>query len=130
VGELGSSIRQIAKAIAEHRQEIARLESELQDAREALAATSTKRASKGRHIEQRRRPIKDKSNVGWARSILRHHEKPMHIDSLLKAIEEMSGFTVRKTTLVSNLSRYVRAGDTFTRPEPSMYGLTDWKEVA
>ena len=54
----------------------------------------------------------------------------MHVDSLLKRIEEMSGFTVRKTTLVSNLSRYVRAQDTFTRPEPSMYGLSEWTEEA
>jgi hypothetical protein len=52
----------------------------------------------------------------------------MPVDDLVKAVEELSGLNVRKSTLVSNLSRYVRAGDTFTRPEPGAYGLVDFQE--
>jgi hypothetical protein len=43
-------------------------------------------------------------------------------------IEVQSGQKVKKNTLVSNLSRYVKYNDTFTRPAPSVFGLVKFNE--
>ena len=49
----------------------------------------------------------------------------MHVDELIKMIEQMAGRQVSKATLVSNLSRYVNQNDTFRRPQPNTYELID-----
>jgi hypothetical protein len=129
-GELVNAIRSMRQRLAELRREVAALEAELREAGVELRGKKA-RGDKASLGSERRRPIKDTSNVGWALKILKHNERPMHIDTLVKHIEEMSGLTARKSTIVSNLSRYVRAHDTFTRPAQSMYGLVEWeaKEV-
>ncbi len=71
----------------------------------------------------RKRPIRESSTVGWARRVLRTARRPMHIDEILKLIAQMTGRSVSKATLVSNLSRYVKAGDTFRRMAPNTYEL-------
>jgi hypothetical protein len=50
----------------------------------------------------------------------------MHIDALVDAVARLSGRPVRKATLVSNLSRYVKVGDTFTRHGEGTYGLEEF----
>ena len=52
----------------------------------------------------------------------------MHIDELVKRVEEFSSQSIRKSTLVSNLSRYVRSMDTFTRHEEAIYGLVEFED--
>lgn len=48
--------------------------------------------------------------------------------TLVTEIGRASGHSVAKSTVVSNLSRYVAKGDTFTRPAESRYGLIDYEE--
>jgi len=70
---------------------------------------------------RRRRP---ESSVAWSESVLGddpRHE--MHIDELLKRIEQKFHKRVKKTTLVGNLARKVKAGDTFERTAPNTFGL-------
>ena len=74
---------------------------------------------------KRKRPIQESSTVGWARRVLRTAKRPMHVDELIKMIEQMAGRQVSKATLVSNLSRYVNQNDTFRRPQPNTYELID-----
>jgi len=50
------------------------------------------------------------------------------MDELLKRIEQRFHHKVKKTTLVGNLSRKVKAGDTFDRPAPSTYGLLKFRK--
>lgn len=71
----------------------------------------------------RRRPIRRTSSVGAALKVLRQANRPMHINELMKMIEHMTGLAVHKTTLVSGLARYVRAGDTFRRTAANTYDL-------
>ena len=71
----------------------------------------------------RRRPIRRTSSVGAALKVLHHANRPMHIDELLQMIAHTTGLPVQKTTLVSNLARYVRAGDTFRRVAANTYEL-------
>jgi hypothetical protein len=56
------------------------------------------------------------------------HGKPMHVDVLRQQIQKESGAdeAPKKNTLVSNLSRYVRYGDTFNRPAPNTFGLINF----
>ena len=72
---------------------------------------------------KRRRPIHESSSVGWARRVLRTARRPIHIDEILTLIAQMTGQTVSKATLVSNLSRYVKAGDTFRRTAANTFEL-------
>jgi hypothetical protein len=66
--------------------------------------------------------------VWWTQIVLDAAEAPLHIDEILRQVNENSDEKVLKNTLVSNLSRYVKHGDTFTRPAPSTFGLTKWDE--
>ena len=78
---------------------------------------------------QRTRPIRESSSVGQARRVLRiAHGGPLHIDEVIKLIRQMTGLSVNKQTLVSNLSRYVNAGDTFVRTAPNTYALKRERE--
>ena len=52
--------------------------------------------------------------------------KPMHIDQLIERIDQESGLSFQRATVVSNLSRYVKHHDTFTRPAPNTYGLIEF----
>lgn len=74
---------------------------------------------------KRKRPIQESSTVGWARRVLRTAKRPMHVDELIKMIEQMTGRHISKATLVSNLSRYVNQNDTFRRPQPNTYELIE-----
>jgi len=76
----------------------------------------------------RKRPIREKSTVGWAKRVLQMTGGPMYIDDIIKNIEHMTGLSVAKTTLVSNLSRYVKAGDTFKRTGANTFALLSYEE--
>jgi hypothetical protein len=104
------------------RREILVLEGQLRDAK-ALLNEETNHSDST--VVLRTRPIRPRSSVWWALHALRHAKKPLHVDELVRRIQEFSGHTVRKTTLVGNLSRYVRSHDTFARIEEGVYGLLD-----
>ena len=48
------------------------------------------------------------------------------IESVVWTVGRTGDEAVKKATLVSNLSRYVRYGDTFNRPAPNVFGLIDF----
>ncbi len=76
----------------------------------------------------RPRPIRDKSSVGWAKRVLQMAGGPMYVDEIIQNIAHLSGITIPKATLVSNLSRYVKAGKTFTRTGANTFGLLDYED--
>jgi hypothetical protein len=75
---------------------------------------------------KRAKPIQQGSSVWWTAKVLYLLGKPTHINKLLERIKAESGEVFKKNTLVSNLSRYVRYGDTFNRPAPNVFGLIDF----
>lgn len=78
----------------------------------------------------RKRPIREGSTVGQARRVLRMVGGPLHVDELIKNIEHMTGLPVNKATLVSNLARYVKNNDTFTRVGANRFGLIDYGKTS
>jgi hypothetical protein len=116
--ELGNAIREKQQRILALKREIAALEAELKEARAILSERP-----RGDALKTRTRPIRPNSSVWWTHKVLVQAGKPLHIDEIVKRVGELAGLTVRKSTLVSNLSRYVKQGDTFMRPEDGTYGL-------
>lgn len=137
---LGETIRRKQQRIVALREEIASLQAELKEARAILSGkrsesdaapekprvvphrTPTARTLRG----TRTRAIKEGSTVWWARHLLQHWKHDEDIDKLIAEIERATSKKVSKPTVVSNLSRYVKREDTFTRPAPSRYGLIDY----
>ena len=124
-GDLISAIKDKQQRIVALRREIVALEAELREAKSLLGERPKREVIK---VVHRKRPIRQKSSVWWAQKVLQHAGEPLHIDELVRRVEEFSDLTVQKTTLVSNLSRYVRARDTFTRPDEGLYGLVAFTE--
>ena len=77
----------------------------------------------------RMKPIQDKSSVWWTQMVLAEAGGPLHIDQILARIFAVGGGQVKKSTLISNLSRYIKHHDTFTRTAPSTYGLLSYPPV-
>jgi hypothetical protein len=111
--------------------EVSELETELAQAT-AMLGTDTPldhAAMPPTALKPRRvRPIRNMSTVGATLKVLREAQYPMHVDDVIEAIHSRYGLSVRKTTLVSNLSKYVRADDTFTRAGASTYGLKEFEQ--
>ena len=119
----GSSIRATRTKIQWHEKEIAKLRRILDDAGLALRGDSPQ----PRVPQRRRRPIQQGSSTGRALRVLREAGKPMHIKAIIAATEtDGHPDEVQKPTLLSNISRLVRAEDTFTRVSPSVYGLREF----
>lgn len=143
--------------IKEKQEAIAKLQEEL-DAAEALLTGKTRprphvapsapatppakpkkprRAAKAKRARALRRParavkaerpeIVSTSSVGRTVAVLRRAGKPLHVDEIIKQIEA-EGAQVNKTTLVGNLSRYVKAKLVFYRAEPSVFGLAEMRK--
>ncbi len=113
--------------------ELSIIEAELRDARAILAGriavTPEPNKPKSRHGftgGKRAKPIQEGSSVWYSEKILRDTGHPLSVDALLVKINAVSDTPVQKPTLVSNLSRYVKHGDTFNRPAPSTFGLVEW----
>jgi len=127
-------LRQKQHRLAELKEEVATLEAELRDARAILSGRSPDPIAskpKSRHgftNGRRARPIQQGSSVWWAERVLDLRGEAMSLDDLLDEIERHSGQKVKKNTLVSNLSRYVKYHDTFNRPAPSVFGLVKFAE--
>ena len=135
IAEVADEIEALDKALTQNAAERVTLERKRSElARELGAAKGILAGFDGASVESlatapglrraRRRPIRESSTVGWARRVLYTAKGgPMHIDEIVKHIEHMSGMPVSKPTLVSNLSRYVKANDTFRRTAANTYEL-------
>ena len=62
-------------------------------------------------------------------AVLRQAGKPLHIKEIIRGIEA-GGHKVMKTTVIGNLSRYVKDKRVFYRAGISTYGLLEWKKAA
>lgn len=117
---------------AEKAAELAAIENRLREAFGILsgeAVTPTKPKSRHGFIGGKRaRPIQHGSSVWWSAKALYLIGKPLHIKKLIDRIKQESGETFKQATLVSNLTRYVRYGDTFNRPAPNTFGLIDFSQ--
>jgi hypothetical protein len=125
--DFAQAIRTKQQRISELERELSQLYAELDEWRGLLGVHVDKKKA-ARKAGGRRRPIRERSTVWWAYKVIKHAAKPVQIDALVEGVQELSGLNVRKSTLVSNLSRYVANGDTFTRPEPGRYGLRELDE--
>jgi hypothetical protein len=120
--DLALAIRQKQEELAALKKRASELEIELKEAKHLLAGRSVDQRLKGRRLPFKR-PIRGGSSVDFAKRVLLEAGRPLPIDQLIKRIHVLSGSPVRKATLVSNLSRYVQARDTFVRSAESTYGL-------
>jgi hypothetical protein len=125
--DLASKVREIRLQIESLDLQRDVLQGELDEIIQAAGLTPERRRGrpKTRTIGGRR-PIREGSMLHFARLILAHTGRPVHVDDLLKNIRQLSGKSIEKSSLVSSLSRFVRAGDTFTRPSEGLYGLTEF----
>jgi hypothetical protein len=134
------AIREKQARIASLREEISALEAELQEASALLQGrvrlvghivqqpkgSVDRPKSKSRHgftNGVRRKPIQPGSSVHWTQRVLTAVGSPMTVDEIINNIEAMGGPAIKKPTLVSNLSRYVKHKDTFVHTGQSTYGL-------
>lgn len=75
------------------------------------------------------RPGSGDSIRSRAVQILGEHGSPMSGAELRNAINRRFSSTHSKASVVGELARLVRLGDTFTRPEKGHYGLLKWQET-
>lgn len=61
-----------------------------------------------------------------AEAVLRAHDRPMHVNEILSAIERDYQESVRYATLVGNISRLIKKGKIFERTGPNTFGLIEW----
>lgn len=122
------AIRRIVQRIAEIDAERQVLDAQLADIRRLVGATTAppkKRSSKP-WAAQRDRPLRQGTLVYYAEKVIRTKGEPVYIDTLVDHIRSLSGLNVQKSSLVSNLSRYVRSGVVFSRPGEGYYSLLEF----
>lgn len=121
------SIRARQARRAELIRELDLIDAELAEIKAALDPKPKPKSRHGFTGGKRARPIQEGSSVDWARRALIQYSQPMKLNDLVDFITVLGGPTVRPATLVSNLSRYVKHGDTFSRPAPNTFGLIEWE---
>lgn len=128
--------------IRQKKEAIAKLQAELGEAMAELSgprpASVPKNSERRRSKVIPRRPsaqrvgapgIVPTSSVGLAQDVIRLAGKPLHVQDIIHGIESR-GHHVSKTTLVGNLSRYVKGRRVFYRSAPSVFGLIEMKKGA
>jgi hypothetical protein len=121
-------LRKELRDIEPKRQRLAAIETRLREAAAILKGEPIAKP-KSRHGfvgGKRAKPIQHGSSVWWTAKVLHMLGRPTHITQLLPRINRESGESFKASTLVSNLSRYVKFGDTFERPAPNTFGLIDF----
>lgn len=119
----------LEKNIKSEQVELVALRSEVDELRTILTAERPKTAAVEALLRPaRKRPIRQSSTVGYAKRVLQMVGGPMYVDEIIKNIEHMTGLPVNKATLVSSLSRYVKAGDTFKRTAANTFALMTYEE--
>jgi len=127
---LADAIVQTKQRIKALEAELRRLYADLEEARRALKTEPKRlRSRKGSRLRATsldREPYKPGSSVALAVEVLREAGSHLHIDTIIERIKA-KGHDVTKSTLVGNLSRYVKEGLVFTRHSRSHYGLLEWQ---
>jgi hypothetical protein len=127
-----AKIAEIEARIEADQQELTALRGEIKELRGLIRAdyveAEATRATDAPVAKARKRPIHDKSTVGNARRVLQMAGGPLHVDEIIANIEHMTGLPVNKSTLVSNLSRYVKKGDTFRRAGANVFALVKYED--
>lgn len=134
--------------IKQKQAQITKLQTELDEARKLLTHTQGQVRTLPDKVPMRQKPVEHRkgrgsssgvglkvgqsgivptSSVGLTVEVLHHASKPLPVDEIIRAIEAR-GQTVKKTTLVGNLSRYIKAKKVFYRAGPNVYGLLEWKK--
>jgi hypothetical protein len=124
-------IADIERNIITEKLELATLRGEIEELRAALGTTAASDADSAAGLHEaatRKRPIREGSSVGLAKRVLQMAGGPMYVNEIIKNIEHMTGLPLNKPTLVSNLSRYVKAGDTFKRTGANTFALLSYEE--
>ncbi|SRR5260370_16174550 len=67
------------------------------------------------------------SDPGRARAVLEMAGQSLHVNEILKMIEEKYGKPPKRTSLVGALSRYSKQGLHFMRTAPNTFGLIEWR---
>jgi hypothetical protein len=128
---LVAEVKRKAIALAKARAAVAKLEAEIDQIRDALAGVppgSPVRLMRRETTPARPAPYIITSSVGLTADLLRETGKPMHVNDIISRLAER-GHRVNPATLVGNLSRHIKAGKTFDRHGPGVYGLREWREV-
>ena len=115
-------VRQLVKRLHDLDVERAELEAQLAEIQKLTSEQSLGR--KGGRRSTRRR-LRKGSAAAWAETAIRQAGKPIHVDDLVEAVSRLSGSRVHKSSLVSNLSRYVKSGVLFSRPAEGFYSLLE-----
>ena len=123
VTDVLDKVRQLVKRLHDLDAERAELEAQLAEIRKLTSGPALER--KGRRSSRHGRALRKGSAAAWAETAIRHAGKPVHIDDLVEAVSRLSDKRVQKSSLVSNLSRYVRAGAVFSRPAEGFYSLVE-----
>lgn len=123
--ELLALIKARRERIATLETEIEQLRAELKEATELLLAPQDA-GQPGRPSLAPEAKTAGGNSMEWAEGVLQDAGMPLHVNDLLSAIERKYHRKVRYATLVGNLSRAVKAGRTFRRFGPNVFGLTQW----
>ena len=121
---------ELQKRIERKRSEIAALEKQLRDATiyaQALEDTLKLLPRDGRAISEATH-MRTGSSVAKAKEALQKAGHPLHIVDLLKAIGRPDTRSNR-IGLSGSIAAYVRKGDSFTRPAPNTFGLTQFAPI-
>ena len=70
-----------------------------------------------------------KTSTAMAEDVLRRAGHPLHVNEIMRAIEDHFGTTVKYATLVGNISRLIKRGNLFTREGKNIFGLLEWAET-
>ena len=99
---------------------------------EARTGSSQKRVDKppDENVRSRGGQVKPDSMRAKAETVLRDNGAPMTAAEIATGVRSRFNETVKRTSLLSILSRLAVKKDTFSRPEVGMYGLLEWKKVA
>lgn len=110
--------------IRKKEQEIAKLETELAEARAYLQALTDSLKLLPQDSDGEEAPaIRPNSLVGRTLEVLRTQGKPMHVNEILSALGMPRE---RRNSIAGQLAAYTRRGDTFQRTAPNTYGLLEW----
>lgn len=122
--EIVDRVRNMKERLDALDEERARLQSEIDEIIAAAGIRPDKRRGRPAKLVGRR-PIRENSVLWYARQVLAQRGLPWYIDDLVKDVANLSGKPVQKTSLVSSLSRYIRAGEVFERPKEGYYRLRE-----
>jgi hypothetical protein len=122
--------------IREKQEAIAKLQAELDEAKQLLlgAATIATVAHPAAKVERigtvvRVHGVAGLSSTAMAASILRDAGHPLHVSDIIRGIQRKFGREVKKDTLVGNISRLINDNKVFTRTGPNFFALREDAEA-